>query len=112
MLSPGVLYLFYGFPFLLDHCNFLQGNGREFGHPGKSLKASIENYISFTELINYLFLSRPRTGLDKESLEWLEKMFRETVGDQKEIRREDFNKILQTKNVSRKMILIKKLRVL
>lgn len=27
-------------------------------------------------------------------------MFRETVGDQKEIRREDFNKILLSKNVS------------
>lgn len=47
---------------------------------------------------------RTRSGLDKESLEWLEKIFRETVGDEKEIRREDFNKILLSKNVSIRLV--------
>lgn len=42
--------------------------------------------------------SRPRTGFDKGSLEWLEKLFRQTVGDEKEIKREDFQKIVISKN--------------
>lgn len=44
--------------------------------------------------------SRPRTGFDRGNLEWLERLFKETVGDQKEIRRDDFNKIVISKNVS------------
>lgn len=43
---------------------------------------------------------RPRAGFDKGSLEWLEQLFRQTVGDEKEIRREDFQKIVISKNVS------------
>lgn len=31
---------------------------------------------------------------------WLEQLFRQTVGDEMEIKRDDFNKILITKNVS------------
>ncbi|KAK6643680.1 hypothetical protein RUM43_005190 [Polyplax serrata] len=50
------------------------------------------------EFVANLSNARTRSGLDKESLEWLEKIFRETVGDEKEIRREDFNKILLSKN--------------
>lgn len=42
---------------------------------------------------------RPRTGFDKSSLERLEQLFRKTVGNEKEIRREDFKKIVTSKNV-------------
>lgn len=53
-----------------------------------------------TENIIHEFSSRPRTGFDKSSLEWLENLFRQTVGNEKEIRREDFQKIVISKNVS------------
>lgn len=49
-------------------------------------------------LIANLTNSRPRTGFDRSNLEWLERLFKETVGDQKEIRRDDFNKIVISKN--------------
>lgn len=39
-------------------------------------------------------------GFDKNSLERLEQLFRKTVGNEKEIRREDFKKIVMSKNVS------------
>ncbi|XP_065168987.1 NADPH oxidase 5 isoform X2 [Atheta coriaria] len=42
--------------------------------------------------------ARPRTGFDKSSLAWLEQLFRQTVGNEKEIRREDFKKIVISKN--------------
>ncbi|BES91416.1 NADHypothetical protein oxidase [Nesidiocoris tenuis] len=42
--------------------------------------------------------ARKRTGFDKSNLEWLEQLFRQTVGNEKEIRRDDFKKILITKN--------------
>uniref|UniRef100_A0A1Y1K502 NADPH oxidase 5 n=1 Tax=Photinus pyralis TaxID=7054 RepID=A0A1Y1K502_PHOPY len=42
--------------------------------------------------------TRPRTGFDKGSLEWLEQLFRQTVGNEKEIRREEFEKIVVSKN--------------
>lgn len=48
-----------------------------------------------------LHLYRPRTGFDKSSLERLELLFRKTVGNEKEIRREDFKKIVTSKNVSK-----------
>lgn len=48
---------------------------------------------------------RTRTGFDKDSLEWLEQLFRQTVGNEKEIRRDDFKKILITKNVSIKRLI-------
>lgn len=44
--------------------------------------------------------TRPRAGFDKGSLEWLEQLFRQTVGNEKEIRREDFQKIVISKNVN------------
>lgn len=46
--------------------------------------------------INY----RTRLGIDERSLEWLEKIFKQTVGNEKEIRREEFKKIVTSKNVS------------
>lgn len=49
-------------------------------------------------LVANLTNSRPRTGFDRGNLEWLERLFKETVGDQKEIRRDDFNKIVISKN--------------
>ncbi|KAG8222080.1 hypothetical protein J437_LFUL000524 [Ladona fulva] len=40
----------------------------------------------------------PRSGIDHASLLWLEKLFRDTVGDQREIRKDDFRKIVISKN--------------
>ncbi|KAF3428053.1 hypothetical protein E2986_09001 [Frieseomelitta varia] len=37
--------------------------------------------------------TRPLAGFDEHSLEWLGKLFKQTVGNEKEIRREEFNKI-------------------
>lgn len=51
------------------------------------------------EFISNLTNTRPRTGFDKNSLERLEQLFRKTVGNEKEIRREDFKKIVTSKNV-------------
>ncbi|KAI5708571.1 hypothetical protein M8J77_025234 [Diaphorina citri] len=50
------------------------------------------------ELLATVSNSRPRSGFDKGNLEWLEQLFRQTVGDEKEICRDDFKKILITKN--------------
>lgn len=47
-----------------------------------------------------LFLARTRTGFDKSSLARLEQLFRNTVGNEREIRREEFKKIVISKNVS------------
>lgn len=43
---------------------------------------------------------RVKSGFDRENLMWLEQLFRQTVGNEMEIKRDDFNKILITKNVS------------
>lgn len=48
-----------------------------------------------------IFRFRPRSGFDQCSLERLEKLFRQTVGNEKEIRMEDFKKIVISKNVSK-----------
>ncbi|XP_063222700.1 NADPH oxidase 5 [Bacillus rossius redtenbacheri] len=50
------------------------------------------------EFLANLSNARPRSGIDKSNLEWLEQLFRQTVGDQKEIRLEDFKKIVISKN--------------
>ncbi|XP_065083543.1 NADPH oxidase 5 [Ochlerotatus camptorhynchus] len=50
------------------------------------------------EFISNLTNSRPRTGFDKSSLERLEQLFVKTVGNEKEIRREEFKKIVTSKN--------------
>ncbi|XP_066245724.1 NADPH oxidase 5 isoform X1 [Euwallacea similis] len=42
--------------------------------------------------------SRPRTGIDQANLSRLEQLFRQTVGNEKEIRRDDFQKIVISKN--------------
>lgn len=47
-----------------------------------------------------MLLFRVKSGFDSENLMWLEQLFRQTVGDEMEIKRDDFNKILITKNVS------------
>lgn len=46
-----------------------------------------------------ILLFRVKSGFDSENLKWLEQLFRQTVGDEMEIKRDDFNKILITKNV-------------
>ncbi|XP_053673530.1 uncharacterized protein LOC128723791 [Anopheles nili] len=50
------------------------------------------------EFISNLTNARPRTGFDKSSLERLEQLFIKTVGNEKEIRREEFKKIVTSKN--------------
>ncbi|KAK2589308.1 hypothetical protein KPH14_007859 [Odynerus spinipes] len=50
------------------------------------------------EFISNVSNPRPRAGFDKRSLEWLENIFKQTVGNQKEIRREEFKKIVTSKN--------------
>jgi len=60
------------------------------------------NSVSTThiiECISNLTNSRARTGFDNASLEKLEQLFRKTVGDGKEIKRDDFKKIVISKNV-------------
>lgn len=51
------------------------------------------------EFISNITNSRPKSGFDKSALERLEQLFKKTVGDDNEIRREDFNKICLSKNV-------------
>ncbi|KAJ9589563.1 hypothetical protein L9F63_017228, partial [Diploptera punctata] len=50
------------------------------------------------EFLASLSNARPRTGIDKSNLEWLEQLFRQTVGNEREIRRDDFKKIVISKN--------------
>ncbi|KAF4525979.1 hypothetical protein B566_EDAN000769 [Ephemera danica] len=51
------------------------------------------------EFLSNLSSARPRSGFDAANLEWLEKLFRQTTaGDQNEIRRDDFKKIVISKN--------------
>ncbi|KAI8118161.1 NADPH oxidase 5 [Lucilia cuprina] len=50
------------------------------------------------EFISHLTNLRARTGFDKSSLARLEQLFRNTVGNEKEIRREEFKKIVISKN--------------
>ncbi|PSN47090.1 hypothetical protein C0J52_23521 [Blattella germanica] len=50
------------------------------------------------EFLASLSNARPRCGIDKGNLEWLEQLFRQTVGNEKEIRRDDFKKIVISKN--------------
>ncbi|XP_065367471.1 uncharacterized protein Nox [Calliphora vicina] len=50
------------------------------------------------EFISHLTNLRARTGFDKSSLARLEQLFRNTVGNEQEIRREEFKKIVISKN--------------
>ncbi|XP_076666481.1 NADPH oxidase isoform X2 [Andrena cerasifolii] len=50
------------------------------------------------EFISNVSDGRPCVGFDKDSLEWLEKLFKQTVGNAIEISREEFNKIVTSKN--------------
>ncbi|XP_064292875.1 NADPH oxidase 5 isoform X2 [Plodia interpunctella] len=50
------------------------------------------------ELLGTATSSRARAGIDKQSVDRLERLFRDTVGDQKEITKEQFRKILDSKN--------------
>lgn len=55
--------------------------------------------VKTAKYLPQLISFRPRTGFDKGSLDRLEQLFRQTVGNEKEIRREDFKKIVISKNV-------------
>lgn len=48
-----------------------------------------------------MWIFRPRVGFDQGSLDRLEQLFRQTVGDGKEIKKEDFKSIVLSKNVSK-----------
>ncbi|XP_041972377.1 NADPH oxidase 5 isoform X2 [Aricia agestis] len=50
------------------------------------------------EFISAISSCRPRVGIDKPSVDRLEQLFQQTVGDQKEITREQFQKIVVSKN--------------
>ncbi|XP_058791385.1 NADPH oxidase 5 isoform X2 [Phymastichus coffea] len=50
------------------------------------------------EFIATISSPRSRIGFDERNLEWLEKIFKQTVGNEKEIRREEFQKIVTSKN--------------
>ncbi|GFG34772.1 hypothetical protein Cfor_05500, partial [Coptotermes formosanus] len=50
------------------------------------------------EFLASLSSARPPSGIDKSNLEWLEQLFRQTVGNEREIRRDDFKKIVISKN--------------
>lgn len=59
------------------------------------------NSVSTTQIIeciSNLTNTRPKTGFDKTSLERLEQLFKKTVGDGKEIKRDDFKQIVISKN--------------
>ncbi|XP_052743214.1 NADPH oxidase 5 [Bicyclus anynana] len=60
-----------------------------------------DGYATADEIMEFLCTlssSRPRMGIDKLSVDRLEQLFRQTVGDQKEITREQFQKIVVSKN--------------
>nr|XP_033330474.1 NADPH oxidase 5 [Megalopta genalis] len=59
------------------------------------------NHVSSDQIMDFIANisdRRPRAGFDKTSLEWLEKIFKQMVGNEKEIKREEFNKIVTSKN--------------
>ncbi|XP_063633431.1 NADPH oxidase 5 [Cydia splendana] len=57
--------------------------------------ATIDDIMEFLSTVSS---TRPRVGFDRHSVDQLEQLFRQTVGDQKEITREQFEKILVSKN--------------
>lgn len=61
-------------------------------------------YASYASVL-FFNRHRARTGFDKSSLERLEQLFRKTVGNEKEIKREDFKKIVTSKNVMFELVL-------
>ena len=48
----------------------------------------------------FSYFSSPRTEMTAENLRWLENVFRQTVGENGEIRLQDFKNIVHSKNVS------------
>ena len=67
-------------------------------------------YITVEINSNVLFFS-PRTEMTAENLRWLENVFRRTVGENGEIRLQDFKNIVHSKNVSHRSInVIKRLQ--
>ncbi|XP_049880958.1 NADPH oxidase 5 [Pectinophora gossypiella] len=60
-----------------------------------------DNYVTADEVMEFLSTvtsSRSRAGFDRHSVDWLEELFRNTVGDQQEITREQFQRIVVSKN--------------
>ncbi|XP_018347473.1 PREDICTED: NADPH oxidase 5 [Trachymyrmex septentrionalis] len=58
-------------------------------------------YVTSTQILDMISgvsNTRPRAGFDKENLEWLEKIFKQTVGNKGEICREEFKTIVTSKN--------------
>ncbi|CAG5006751.1 unnamed protein product [Parnassius apollo] len=60
-----------------------------------------DGYVTADDIMEFIAAvssGRPRVGIDKPSVDRLEQLFRQTVGDQKEITREQFQKIVVSKN--------------
>ncbi|XP_064074714.1 NADPH oxidase 5 isoform X2 [Vanessa tameamea] len=60
-----------------------------------------DGYITAEEIMEFISAvssSSPRVGIDKASVDRLEQLFKQTAGDQKEITREQFQKIVVSKN--------------
>ncbi|XP_018404285.1 PREDICTED: NADPH oxidase 5 [Cyphomyrmex costatus] len=58
-------------------------------------------YVTSTQILDMISgvsNTRPRTGFDKGNLEWLEKIFKQTVGNEGEICLEEFKTIVTSKN--------------
>ncbi|KAG7209856.1 hypothetical protein KM043_011459 [Ampulex compressa] len=58
-------------------------------------------YVTASQIMEFIASvsnTRTRAGFDKGNLEWLEKIFKQTVGNEREIRREEFQKIVTSKN--------------
>lgn len=103
------------FKFILHHQSLAAKKHKSFAHELDLFSAQtidewiVKNLLTFGPTAweigstkinwNQFSRSRPRTGFDKGSLERLEQLFRKTVGSEKEIRREDFKKIVTSKNV-------------
>ncbi|XP_052756784.1 NADPH oxidase 5 [Galleria mellonella] len=67
----------------------------------KVVDADGDGYVTADEIMEFLSAvtsSRPRAGFDKNSVDRLEQLFRQTVGDQKEITKEQFRNIVDSKN--------------
>ena len=62
-------------------------------------RCAIVIYLTIDNYIFVLFFS-PRTEMTAENLRWLENVFRRTVGENGEIRLQDFKNIVHSKNVS------------
>lgn len=82
------------YSFLYRHKNDKVGNTVKLKDVVTELEENLPNKIVI------FFSFSPRTEMTEENLKWLENVFRRTVGDNGEIRLQDFKNIVHSKNVS------------